>query len=1127
MIGLVLFAFAASAQNGLILEGKFKVDGGSNNGAKIIVEKDGKRVQTKEGTSRFEIELDFQAVYLVSFEKDGFVSKKLRFDTHVPEDRIEYGFEIFEFTVEIFEQYDDVNMVIFNQPVGKISFSDLIDEFDYDTDYTKSIQAQIDDTMDEIEDKKEELADQQAAEAKAQEDLNKQVENLTSTAQKLEDQGKVDEAIQKLKEANDLKEDPTTQKKIQELEKKKEEQQQQQQKQDNFNKIIADAEAAMAQGDLEGAKKLFAQADGVIGGDPKVKAGLDKVEKQIAQAAKEEEEAKAAAAAAAEEEKKKAQAEELFAEAEALLAEGKYDEAKAKLAAAGELTDDKRVDSIAKAIADEQDRIAQEAAAAAANQQKHDNLIAQGNEALAAGEFDKAKSAFEEASGLIDGSAEAAKGLSDVSTKQEEAAAAQAAAEAEAAAAEAKKQEEAAAAEAKKQEEFDKLFGEAQASMDAGDYSGARAKLEQAKAIKDDPKVGELGKAIDAKEKEVQKAQEEEQKAAEAYNKLIADGNSALGSGDLEGAQKAFEEAKGLKDDSPEADQGLASVQSKRDEIAAKEAAAAAEEAKKKEEFENLISDAQSKLASGDLNGAKSAFTAAGELFEDKRVDAGLKAISDAEAEEKRQAEEAAAAEQEFNNLVAEGDQLKDGGESAKAIAKYEQALELKNDPSIQGKIDELKSLVSQQEQEAARAEAEAEQQKQYEDLIAKADKAFESDDLEKAKELYQSAAQVSSEDYPSSQLDAIQKIYDDRAAAEKAQEEQLAADEAAKKAAEEEAARLAAEEEANKAADAEAKKLAEEEAAAKAAADEAAKKLAEEEAAAKAAADEEAKRLADEEAKRLAEQQAANETAEEEAKRLAEEEASRLATEEEAAKKAAQEAARKAAEEEAAKKAAEEEAARLAAEQAAKSQDEESQSQESEMDDAYATLMEEGQELFRKNKLEAARDKFAEAMSYKPGDDAAKGKILQINSILDKQEEEKKKAEEAARAAAAAQQEEPEESAPQTETVVLGDVRVGEEASLTARLSEDEKFDGMMRRAEIQQEQFYKEEEQKQLRDQYPRRKTVETEQAGNSVITWVYINYGEFVTVYKRVKHNWGGEYFFIDGQATNRRFWEHETQ
>ena len=170
---------------------------------------------------------------------------------------------------------------------------------------------------------------------------------------------------------------------------------------------------------------------------------------------------------------------------------------------------------------------------------------------------------------------------------------------------------------------------------------------------------------------------------------------------------------------------------------------------------------------------------------------------------------------------------------------------------------------------------------------------------------------------------------------------QQIAAEEEAKRLAEEEAARIAAEEEA--------KRLAEEEAA-RIAAEEEAKRLAEEEAA-RIAAEEEAKRLAEEEAARIA--------AEEEAKRLAEEETARIAaaalmtaeiitdvsddesdndsdsdesvvnepveevSEEELARLAAEEEAKRLAEEEAARRAEEvrlraEEEARIAAEKAA-----------------------------------------------------------------------------------------------------------------------------------------------------------------------------------------------------------------
>ena len=165
----------------------------------------------------------------------------------------------------------------------------------------------------------------------------------------------------------------------------------------------------------------------------------------------------------------------------------------------------------------------------------------------------------------------------------------------------------------------------------------------------------------------------------------------------------------------------------------------------------------------------------------------------------------------------------------------------------------------------------------------------------------------------------------DDEDLAAEEEAKRLAEEEAARKAAEEEAKRLAEEEAARIAAEEEAKRLAEEEAARKAAEEEA-KRLAEEEAARKAA-EEEAKRLAEEEAariaaeeeaKRLAEEEAARIAAEEEAKRLAEEEAARIAAEEEAKRLAEEEAARKAAEEEA-KRLAEEEAARIAAEEEAK----------------------------------------------------------------------------------------------------------------------------------------------------------------------------------------------------------------
>jgi hypothetical protein len=223
---IVLIVFGAlllggslfSQSNKFMITGRFKIDGGSKSGAKIILEKDGRQVKSLDGEARFEIGLDYQAVYTVSFVKEGFVTKRLRFDTHVAQERIEYGFIPFDFTVEIFEQFDDMNVVVFNQPVGKIAFSDIIDEFDYDTDYTKSIQSQIDEVLDEVEEKKEEKAQKQAEELQKQEAVNKRVSNITSAAEKSASAGKLDEALDKYVEASKVKDSPEIQQKIKALE---------------------------------------------------------------------------------------------------------------------------------------------------------------------------------------------------------------------------------------------------------------------------------------------------------------------------------------------------------------------------------------------------------------------------------------------------------------------------------------------------------------------------------------------------------------------------------------------------------------------------------------------------------------------------------------------------------------------------------------------------------------------------------------------------------------------------------------------------------------------------------------------------------------------------------------------
>lgn len=332
----MLFASVIMAQSDkLLITGRLKIDRGTIKDARVILEKDGRKVRTITSESRFEIGLDFQAIYVVSFEKEGFVTKRIRFDTHVPPERIEYGFVPFDFTVEIFEQYDDVNMVMFNQPVGKIAFNDLIDEFDYDTDYTKSIQARLDQVMEEIEEKKEEKATEEAAAAKAEEELNEQVEDLMNDAQKAMDSGNPDEAIKKLQEASKLKDDLQIQQQLQQANELKAELAAEQEKKAAGEALLEKANAARTNGDLDGAKLNLEAAAVLIEDDKRVRDILADLNDAIIEQAE-------------------AQAEfsDLSKSAEDALAAGNFKEAMNLADKALEIKQDDTVESIKKQAAD-------------------------------------------------------------------------------------------------------------------------------------------------------------------------------------------------------------------------------------------------------------------------------------------------------------------------------------------------------------------------------------------------------------------------------------------------------------------------------------------------------------------------------------------------------------------------------------------------------------------------------------------------------------------------------------------------------------------------------------------------------------------------------------------------------
>ena len=165
---LLLASSFSTAQDKVEVYGKMKLEKGSLDG-KVELFANGSRTSVRKvsGSGKFDFKLEYGNEYVISFSQEGYVTKKIAFNTNVPQDRQEFGFAPFEFQVTLFKQYEGVNFVVFNQPVAIIKYDEDIGELGYDTDYTKSMQQRLAAVQKEVEKKSKEEDKQEKAKAKA------------------------------------------------------------------------------------------------------------------------------------------------------------------------------------------------------------------------------------------------------------------------------------------------------------------------------------------------------------------------------------------------------------------------------------------------------------------------------------------------------------------------------------------------------------------------------------------------------------------------------------------------------------------------------------------------------------------------------------------------------------------------------------------------------------------------------------------------------------------------------------------------------------------------------------------------------------------------------------------------
>ena len=132
------------------------IENGTFENSIVDVKKNGEEVLSITGEKNMRLKLEYGNEYLLSFSKPGYITKKVEVNTTVAEEHGKQGFEPYKIGVRLFKQYDGINIVVYNQPVAKIKYLADLDEFNYDTDYTKSILSVLTETENKLIEKAKE-----------------------------------------------------------------------------------------------------------------------------------------------------------------------------------------------------------------------------------------------------------------------------------------------------------------------------------------------------------------------------------------------------------------------------------------------------------------------------------------------------------------------------------------------------------------------------------------------------------------------------------------------------------------------------------------------------------------------------------------------------------------------------------------------------------------------------------------------------------------------------------------------------------------------------------------------------------------------------------------------------------
>ncbi|MBN2213122.1 MAG: hypothetical protein JW723_02670 [Bacteroidales bacterium] len=696
----VLSIFSQEAERYVEIRGRAELDMQPLNGATATLYEDNAVVKTVRTGSdgMFSFKLEINKYYVVEVGKSNYVSKRLAFDTSLPDK--ETGIWVREFAISVVKNCEGVDYSPLKEPVDVIRFNEKRRDFESDRSYLSKMRSKLENIM---------IANENC--------LSDKYNQLLSEADRLFKQKSYEEAKEKYEAASELfqtEEHPKN--RLNEIS-------QYQAKQENidvlYDRTIGEAEALMAQNKPEEALLKYKGAMTLKPQESLPRQKVSEIETLLAR--------DRASQKAADDAYQNAiiQADNLFKNKDYSRAAEAYNRALAMKPDA--LYPKQQISQINQTVAAEEVKKQRETDAG------YQTALAAAERSLATQDYQTAKGYYQQALQFRPDDETLRNKLAEMERMM---------------AADARKKQQ--------QEEIQRSYLAAVQKADqlysSKDFDAAKIAYQEARTIKPDEqyplqRIQEIDRQVLAEHARKQ------QQITEGYQNAVNAGNAMLAQKQYQSARESFNKALSYKPDDAFAKNKLQEIDNLIRQDQAQQAAMQA----KRTEYNTIVERADALFASRDYAPAKSEYLRASQVLPEEqypgqRIREIDRLVTLAEAEKQRELESKyRSAMNTANNYF-----IQRSYENAKKA--YQEALGYKpGDEPAGSKITEIDNIMRQ---EQARLAAIQTRQKQYDDLIARADGLFSSGSYAEAKSEYQNAQQVMPDQtYPGQKIAEIGRL--------------------------------------------------------------------------------------------------------------------------------------------------------------------------------------------------------------------------------------------------------------------------------------------------------------------------------------------------------------------------------